>query len=154
MNYTLCISFQVNKTPLRKKKLSPSRGMFLADLLKSRFLKKNKNPAQNTFFYFNIYALQFRRAYAIAVTFFFLLQVYVENTCHGFSLIFLASCYQFPEQFIYIDHYAQFPYHFHVLFMSNSCFHFLIEPRLVFPTKTVLFLDDRMQLSDLTINSS
>lgn len=144
-----------------KEELLSSGRKFLADLL--QWLEKktkqkiptrkenHQNPAPNTFSILIIYALQFRRSYAITVT--FLLQIYVENTYHGFSLIYLAFHYQFSEQFIYIDHYALFPHHFRILFMSNSCFHFLIEPRIVFPTKTVLFLDDRMQLSDLKINS-
>lgn len=102
----------MNKTLLTKKEqLLSSGGMFLVDLLKS--LKKtpkpqpNKNPAPNTFLkiILTVYALQFRRTFTLTVSS-FLLQVYVENTCYGFSFIFLASCYQFTEQFIYIDHYA------------------------------------------------
>lgn len=79
---------------------------------------------------------------------YFLLQVYVENIYYGFSLLVLASCYQFTEQFIYIDCYAQFPHHLRILFASNSCFNPLLKQ--VFPIKT----DDKMQLSDLTINVS
>lgn len=156
MSYTLNISFQMNRTLLTKKEqLLSSGGMFLVDLLKS--LKKtpksqpNKNPAPNTFLkiILTVYVLQFRRTYTLTVSS-FLLQVYVENMCYGFSFIFLASCYQFTEQFIYIDHYAQFSHHFYILFLSSSCFQFLIETRLVFPIKTA----DRMQFSDLTINAS
>lgn len=77
--------------------------MFFADLLKSLKKKQQTNLVPNRFLkiILTVYALQFG-TYALTMIS-FLMQVYVENICYGFPFIFLASCYQFTEQFIYID---------------------------------------------------
>lgn len=92
MSFTLLISFQVNKRPLLKKKLLLSSRIFLACSL--TFL--NQKLAPNTFF-FIIYFMCFDLQGSMPSLWLFFYSKCVWNTCHWFSLIFLAFCYQFQS---------------------------------------------------------
>lgn len=117
-------------------------------------LKKNNNKKIRTlhqilpFFILIIYALQFTRVNVIPMTFFFFFErMYIKYLPWIFpsisslllsisiAIYFYWSLCMVPSSFSYIK--------------SKTCIQFLIEPKLVFPTKAVLFLENRMKLSDL-----
>lgn len=135
MSFTLLISFQVNKRLLLKKKLLLSSRIFLACSL--TFL--NQKLAPNTFFfYYLFYVFWFARVNAIPMTFFY--SKCVWNTCHWFSLIFLAFCYQFQSNlFLLIAMYYSLIIS---IYWEILTFTSLSNQGLFSPPELPLFLED------------